>query len=54
MKIIRVIIKIYTILTRIGTYIDFKKIADDFKGKNDLEKRSDFRRPRNFRGHKEK
>lgn len=54
MKIIRFIIRIYRILIKIGTYIDFKKIVDDFNGKNEVGKRSNFRRPRNFRSHKEK
>jgi len=53
MKIIRLIIKIYKILISIGTYIDFKKIADDFKGKT-MEKREHIHRQRNRRSNKEK
>lgn len=34
-------------LIRIGSYIDFKKIADDFKGKKSVEKRDSIRRSRN-------
>jgi hypothetical protein len=52
MKIIKFIIKIYQIITRIGSYIDFKKIADDFKGKNNVEKRDSIRRPRDRRNNK--
>jgi hypothetical protein len=52
MKIIRFIVKIYRILIRIGTYIDFKKIADDFKGKNNMEEREHIRRSRNRRNNK--
>lgn len=37
MKIIRIIIRIYKILMKIGSYIDFKKIMDDFKGKKEVE-----------------
>ena len=40
----------------INKYIDFKKIWNDFKEKNEdeLDNNKRIRRPRNFRGHKEK
>ena len=53
MKVIKFIVKIYKILIKIGTYIDFKKIADDFKG-NKVEKRSNLHRPGNRRSDKKK
>jgi len=53
MKIIRVIIRIYRIIVRIGEYIDFKKIADDFKGKN-MEKRKHIHRKGNRRSNTKK
>lgn len=53
MKIIRWIIKIYKIIRKIGSYIDFKNIQDDFNGKK-MENNNRIRKPRNWRGHKEK
>ena len=53
MKIIKFIVKIYSIITRIGSYIDFKKLADDFKGKN-VEKRKNIRGHRDGRSDKRK
>jgi hypothetical protein len=53
MKIIKFIIRIYGVLLRIGTYIDFKAIADDFKGKS-VENNKRIRRPGNRGSDKKK
>ena len=53
MKIIRFIVKIYRIIIKLGTYIDFKKIADDFKGTK-VENRKHTRRHRNRGNNKSK
>lgn len=53
MKIIRFIVKIYRIITKIGRYIDFKKIANDFKGSK-VEDNKHSRRYRNRGSNKSK
>jgi hypothetical protein len=52
MKILKIIIRIYKIIIRIGEYIDFRKIANDFKGKNEMEKRDDILRRKHRRNNK--
>lgn len=56
LKIVNRILKLIKIIKDINKYINFKKLWDDFKEKNEneLDNNKRIRRPRNFRGHKEK
>ena len=53
-KIAKKILAIIKIIKSINKYIDFKKLWDDFNEKHEVEDNNNFRRPRNFRGHKKK